>query len=157
MSKVACRACAHPEDYHGPLGTGVNRSDPCQKVGCNCAEFLDPRIISAAGFKLPIERNTGCYYCGKNCHDDATDLWKRLEVYEQANVMQAKRIDKLRQYLDALARAAETILEGFERGKFLRDTTGDGSPRWALEFVPYLKAMGDAAGLIQDIKAGTKS
>ena len=42
---------------------------------------------------------------------------------------------------DALV-AARTVLEGFEKGIFVRDISGDSTSDWAIKAFPYLRALG---------------
>ena len=43
--------------------------------------------------------------------------------------------------LSALLAHVATILDGFDKGVFVRDVAGDGKPDWALKLYPYLLAI----------------
>lgn len=38
--------------------------------------------------------------------------------------------------------AISKVMEGFDRGVFVRNTVGDGDPAWAVKLFPYLRALG---------------
>lgn len=44
----------------------------------------------------------------------------------------------------SLRTALEAILQGFDRGVFVRSTDGDSDPAWAIKLFPYVKALADA-------------
>jgi hypothetical protein len=46
---------------------------------------------------------------------------------------------------EELERNIKLVLEGFERGLFVRGTSGDGDPAWAIKLMPYLVALGKLA------------
>ncbi len=37
--------------------------------------------------------------------------------------------------------AVRTVLEGFDQGIFIRDTSRDHEPGWGIKLLPYLRAM----------------
>jgi hypothetical protein len=37
--------------------------------------------------------------------------------------------------------AAQKVIEGFDKGVFVRDPAGDGDPAWAIKLFPYLRAL----------------
>lgn len=37
--------------------------------------------------------------------------------------------------------AVRTVLDGFERGVFVRSTANDDDPAWAIKVFPYLRAL----------------
>jgi hypothetical protein len=41
-----------------------------------------------------------------------------------------------------LRKAIATILDGFDKGIFVRDISGDGDSAWPVKFVPYALALG---------------
>ena len=43
---------------------------------------------------------------------------------------------------DALREAIDKVLEGFDKGLFVRNTFGDSDPSWAVKLAPYLVALG---------------
>jgi hypothetical protein len=61
-------------------------------------------------------------------------------------------IDRARQQgrdagLEELAGPVRKILEAFDKGLFIRDISRDASGNWAFIYVPYIKALADAARL----------
>jgi hypothetical protein len=43
--------------------------------------------------------------------------------------------------LDRLRKAGTKICEGFDKGIFIRSTSGDGESTWAIKLFPYLQAL----------------
>ncbi len=44
------------------------------------------------------------------------------------------------------------LLEGFDRGIFVRNTLGDNDPRWAIQTLPYLRAMAKLKIAVDEVK-----
>lgn len=44
--------------------------------------------------------------------------------------------------IDELRESAATVLKGFEEGVFVRDTSKDAKPGWAVKLLPYIVALG---------------
>ena len=42
------------------------------------------------------------------------------------------------------------ILEGFDKGIFVRNTDGDSAPDWAIKLFPYIAALGRLAKKAED-------
>jgi|SRR5665213_2117330 len=55
-----------------------------------------------------------------------------------------KHIRELRAQVDGLpvlCQAIATVLEGFDKGVFVRDVTGDGDSGWGVRLLPYISAL----------------
>lgn len=81
--------------------------------------------------------------------DDANQLvWAARDAGDRAVNDGLAQVAALQAQVATLTSAARKVLEGFDRGYFVRDTAGDSSPEWTLKLLPYIEALGElSAGL----------
>lgn len=68
----------------------------------------------------------------------------RDQLHEQIDEIKAAH----RRLVDAIA----VILRGFEQNVFVRNTANDGSPDWALNVLPYVRALAVAQAYVDDLE-----
>ena len=51
-----------------------------------------------------------------------------------------------------LLNACKVVLDGFDKGVFVRNTALDDASDWAIKLFPYLKALGDIQAITDECK-----
>jgi len=63
-----------------------------------------------------------------------------------------KAANKKRARQKKMTEAIVTVLDGFERGVFIRNTENDGAPDWAIVILPYIRAIAVLQAHIDEIE-----
>jgi hypothetical protein len=86
---------------------------------------------------------------------ELTDWKGRAERQYDENVAQITERARLTQENETLRAAAATVLDGFERGVFCRDTVNDSNPSWAIRLFPYITALSKLSAALTSPDAET--